>query len=686
MTASLLQLVAIGSEDYYFIGNPQISYFKQINMRYTNFSIERMQLYNKATRKINIEENTQYVFKINTEYGDLLRSTYLHLKLPEIYSSEEYEFRWTRNIGSMIIEEARLLINDTIVEILDSHSINILNNLSLNKKSTEIYNNCICNIPDYYNPGDNDSYPYVSKEKYVSNNTIKSLQKINKNFSSSPSIRGLNLYIPLPFFHSRLKTINIPLCALRNSNVIIKIKLKPLRDLYTVTLKKTYDIGINSTFNSNYTKLLVNSRDQLIPYSYKKNNVSILDFIKDKNSLVDTNISLFNYVVFLDKAERYNFSNKKNSFLISVPNYYSFLGKSSEVDLKIENSGLVKEMYIFSQRSDVVETNDWSNYSLYDSYDEYFNRKIYQNHYLKLAIDQYNKDLYEFNIIKEEYQTLKNSLYTSGKVYEVLIRYIDNDNNNNSIFISNIDFSKKIDSTIEFYFDLLDGIIPDTHSFLKYYGLFRRNAADLQTEILQGQFRYKILNNKNTETLINSLKFLPLFTVNNLFIKIDFTNPRYTTSVLKNTNTFIRNHQALTDDNISQLLSIWKYRDLLKIPYIDDKNINYFDKSNIIESILIKADGNPINNIQDYRYASYGKLFEQYNNCNIKNILYYTFSEFPDKYQPSGHLNFKKINKLDVNLTLKDNLYDTLDYKFNVYIYLMVYKTLSIEKDSVSLL
>ena len=35
MTASLLQLVSVGSEDFYIIGNPQLSYFKSVFKRHT---------------------------------------------------------------------------------------------------------------------------------------------------------------------------------------------------------------------------------------------------------------------------------------------------------------------------------------------------------------------------------------------------------------------------------------------------------------------------------------------------------------------------------------------------------------------------------------------------------------------------------------------------------------------------
>jgi len=687
MTASLLQLVAIGSEDYYLTGNPQISHFKQIYMRYTNFSIERIQLYNEATRKISINELNTYNFKINTEYGDLLRSTYLHIKLPAIYCPKDHQFRWIKDVGSMIIEEAKLIINDTIIENLDSHSIHILNNITLNKKTTTIYNSVTGNIPKYYEPNIDNKYPYSESELYIQDTNITTLEKINQNYKEIPTIEKLKLYIPLPFFFNRFKILNIPICALRKSKIHIKLKLRPLRELYTIAIKKEHQLGINMSFSEQDRKLYTNKVSSFNPQSYKKyNNKTILDFIKDKNALNDIDISLFMYIIFLDKAERYNFSNNKYSALISVPVFYNFLGKEGEVDLKIENNNIVKEMYIFAQRDDVNDTNTWSNYSIYDYNTKYINRKLYQNYYYKLSIDQYDKDLSDLKSIIEQYSSLKNSIYTSGNKYEVLITYIDNTNNNVSIFEANVDFTKRLDPNISLYFDLLGGILSDFHSFLIYYGMFRKHLDENNTEISPTYFRYKILNSKNESMNIESLKYLPLFTVQNSFIKIDFINSRYTTSILDNTTKYIKKSDGIIDNDISNLLNTWSYRDFNKIPYINDSNIEVYDKPNIIKSVLIKGDGNPINNKLDIDYATYGKIFEMYNNSNIKNIIYYSFSEFPEKYQPSGHINFDLIKNIHVNLELKQNLLDKLDYKFNVYVYLMVYKILNIEKDSVSLL
>ena len=41
MGGGLIELVAHGVQDIYLIGNPQISFFKVVYKRHTNFSMER---------------------------------------------------------------------------------------------------------------------------------------------------------------------------------------------------------------------------------------------------------------------------------------------------------------------------------------------------------------------------------------------------------------------------------------------------------------------------------------------------------------------------------------------------------------------------------------------------------------------------------------------------------------------
>ena len=45
MGGGLLQLVAYGAQDVYLTGNPQITFFKVVYRRHTNFAMEAIQQY-----------------------------------------------------------------------------------------------------------------------------------------------------------------------------------------------------------------------------------------------------------------------------------------------------------------------------------------------------------------------------------------------------------------------------------------------------------------------------------------------------------------------------------------------------------------------------------------------------------------------------------------------------------------
>ena len=52
MTGGLLQLAAIGAQDVYLTGKPDITFFKNVYKRYSNFSIESKELVKK--KELNI--------------------------------------------------------------------------------------------------------------------------------------------------------------------------------------------------------------------------------------------------------------------------------------------------------------------------------------------------------------------------------------------------------------------------------------------------------------------------------------------------------------------------------------------------------------------------------------------------------------------------------------------------------
>ena len=76
MGGGLLQLVAHGAQDIYLTGDPQITYFKVVYRRHTNFSMESIQQQFSSTASSG--NKTTCIISRN---GDLIASMYLQFKL-----------------------------------------------------------------------------------------------------------------------------------------------------------------------------------------------------------------------------------------------------------------------------------------------------------------------------------------------------------------------------------------------------------------------------------------------------------------------------------------------------------------------------------------------------------------------------------------------------------------------------
>jgi hypothetical protein len=84
MTGGLLQMVTSGKQDIYLTINPQITFFKKVFRRHTNFSLELKEIMPEQTP----EYNNIISFKL--DHGDIVHRCYLEVELPKIEFSDKY--------------------------------------------------------------------------------------------------------------------------------------------------------------------------------------------------------------------------------------------------------------------------------------------------------------------------------------------------------------------------------------------------------------------------------------------------------------------------------------------------------------------------------------------------------------------------------------------------------------------
>ena len=93
-----MQLVAYGAQDIYLTGNPQITFWKAMYRRYTNFAKEMIEVTFNGTADFN-----KKVTATVPRNGDLMHEVYLKVELPAL-SQSAGTVNWVRNIGHALID------------------------------------------------------------------------------------------------------------------------------------------------------------------------------------------------------------------------------------------------------------------------------------------------------------------------------------------------------------------------------------------------------------------------------------------------------------------------------------------------------------------------------------------------------------------------------------------------------
>jgi hypothetical protein len=187
MGGGLLQLVAYGAQDVYLTGNPQITFFKVVYRRHTNFAIEAIQQTFNGTAGYGQTVNCQI-----SRNGDLINRVYLQVSLPRITETATTTAihagtRYVNYVGLRLIKSVLIEIGGQQIDKHYSDWLYIWNELSLPRGKRYGY----------------DTMVGADKDFTTYNDTT--------------------LYIPLEFWFCRNVGLALPLIALQYHEVKIKI-------------------------------------------------------------------------------------------------------------------------------------------------------------------------------------------------------------------------------------------------------------------------------------------------------------------------------------------------------------------------------------------------------------------------------------------------------------------------------
>ena len=202
-----MQLVAYGAQDIYLTGNPQITFFKVVYRRHTNFAVESIE----QTFNGQADFNKRVTATISRN-GDLIQQMYLEVLLPSaslaVGSTSNV---WTYGVGNALVKQAEIEIGGQLIDRQYGDWMNIWTELTTTA-------------------GKRDGYDDMVGNKLAPVGTSAGSQLGGLSFASPQ-----HLYVPLQFWFNRNPGLALPLIALQYHVVNLNLEIRAFADLINIS-------------------------------------------------------------------------------------------------------------------------------------------------------------------------------------------------------------------------------------------------------------------------------------------------------------------------------------------------------------------------------------------------------------------------------------------------------------------
>ena len=192
MGGAILQLVSYGKQSDYLIGNPNISFFKFVHKRHTNFAIDTIP--NNFSETLDFGRKSSCIIG---KHGDLISKMFLQISLPKIQST--YPISWTNELGHSIVKKVEFLIGGIVVDTIDGDWLDIYSEFHMDASKREGYLEMI---------------------------------KFSEAFDNYTFRDKMNLFIPIPFWFTQNLGSSLPLVALQYHDIVVNVYLRPFPECF----------------------------------------------------------------------------------------------------------------------------------------------------------------------------------------------------------------------------------------------------------------------------------------------------------------------------------------------------------------------------------------------------------------------------------------------------------------------
>jgi hypothetical protein len=312
-----MQLVSYGAQDIYISGNPQITFWKVLYKRHTNFAVESIEV----TFNGQADFNKRVTAVINRN-ADLMYKTYVQVVLPQIdltagatfsNSTSSAGFRWLNYIGHRLIKQVEVEIGGQRIDRQYGDWMQIWTQLSTEAGTITALDSIIGNTHD------------LVLTKRASGIALDATCAASETTISCVPRKGTpakTLYIPLQFWFCRNPGLAIPLIALQYHEVRINVDFETWQNC-----------------------------------CYYEETLGTAKATPTAQSLAAA--SLYVDYVYLDTEERRRFAQQSHEYLIEQVQYTgaeSITSSSNKIQLNFNHP--VKELFWVVQRDSFVDCSN----------------------------------------------------------------------------------------------------------------------------------------------------------------------------------------------------------------------------------------------------------------------------------------------------------------------------------------
>jgi hypothetical protein len=308
-----MQLVAYGAQDIYLTGNPQITFFKSVYRRHTNFSMENIQ--QTFSGPVDFGKRSTVTVSRN---GDLINSAYVQVVLPSLSNDmwastgaspivpDDYELVWTNFTGLALLQSVEVEIGGQPIDKHYSTWMYAWQELTMTSEKADGYKRMVGGV---------DAMGWLSLGNSSAHNLLR---------------------IPLDFWFNINAGLSLPLIALQYHEVKFVFNFEEFRNLVIVVDKNSGDV-------------LERADWRLV------------------GPAPTPQIDMFIDYIYLDTDERRKFAQMSHEYLIeqvqqteqSIP----IKGAGGLSNQRLSFNHPCKELIWFFVRNDNLENNDWFNFS-----------------------------------------------------------------------------------------------------------------------------------------------------------------------------------------------------------------------------------------------------------------------------------------------------------------------------------